>query len=570
MISDLSNESYRFDASIMSETGLDRKLLAEFYDPKILKRIKDRYDEFWKNNCESFNNAKWRKLLKKYNLSFSKITSNKSFEIQRTLSAIPVIEDIQERREKDLLVLNYDLEQLNERIQQLADDQIRLNKTNEQIKTTLMKKMDKGIEDQIDLIKRLEIDRELAVEEWEDGKERIQKLRIQIDIQEQKLNDCMVADDLNSIDLDSLKDDSTKSKLIQYQDLMANFEKIPSYNYGKKNRIKREIDQLEKELAETIAIKTSKNKQELETKIQKLNQALESALDNESVLERMIEENDEQKEKELKKIERIKLEKDRFRADDSNIETLMDVLDTTQFEKCNSYYKNKAEIVEIGKLIKEDERIHKPKLLKDIMAVKGHILDDSDKTLLEAVKEQIKVFTMPQLLNEAYLEVRKEIFNKYKVKGQSKYKYRFDEFLTLYVASLFYPSLKNGDLYLNIDEAQDISLLEYNLLKSIVDNKCVFNLYGDVNQLIYDYKGIEDWEEISFIKSNSVWVLNENYRNTIQITEYCNDEFYSEIIPIGLEGPRIKSCTLTDGIDRLLSELNVEKEKRIAILCHSP
>ena len=102
------------------------------------------------------------------------------------------------------------------------------------------------------------------------------------------------------------------------------------------------------------------------------------------------------------------------------------------------------------------------------------------------------------------------------------------------------------------------------------DEKCVFNLYGDVNQLIYDYKGIEDWEEISFIKSNSVWVLNENYRNTIQITEYCNDEFYSEIIPIGLEGPRIKSCTLTDGIDRLLSELNVEKEKRIAILCHSP
>lgn len=85
LISDLSNESYRFDASIMSETGLDRKLLAEFYDPKILKRIKDRYDEFWKNNCESFNNAKWRKLLKKYNLSFSKITSNKSFEIQRTL-----------------------------------------------------------------------------------------------------------------------------------------------------------------------------------------------------------------------------------------------------------------------------------------------------------------------------------------------------------------------------------------------------------------------------------------------------------------------------------------------------
>ena len=232
MISDLSNESYRFDASIMSETGLDRKLLAEFYDPKILKRIKDRYDEFWKNNCESFNNAKWKKLLKKYNLSFSKITANKSFEIQRTLSAIPVIEDIQERREKDLLVLNYDLEQLNERIQQLADDQIRLNKTNEQIKTTLMKKMDKGIEDQIDLIKRLEIDRELAVEEWEDGKERIQKLRIQIDIQEQKLNECMVAGDLNSIDLDSLKDDSTKSKLIQYQDLMANFEKIPSYNYG--------------------------------------------------------------------------------------------------------------------------------------------------------------------------------------------------------------------------------------------------------------------------------------------------------------------------------------------------
>ena len=43
----------------------------------------------------------------------------------------------------------------------------------------------------------------------------------------------------------------------------------------------------------------------------------------------------------------------------------------------------------------------------------------------------------------------------------------------------------NPDTFLNIDEAQDISIAEYHLLRMVLGDKCVFNLYGDINQSVY-------------------------------------------------------------------------------------
>ena len=66
--------------------------------------------------------------------------------------------------------------------------------------------------------------------------------------------------------------------------------------------------------------------------------------------------------------------------------------------------------------------------------------------------------------------------------------------------TIFYKNVtKRLDTFLNIDEAQDLSVAEYKLLRLILGSRCVFNLYGDINQLVYSYKGITDWEELSEI-----------------------------------------------------------------------
>ena len=52
-------------------------------------------------------------------------------------------------------------------------------------------------------------------------------------------------------------------------------------------------------------------------------------------------------------------------------------------------------------------------------------------------------------------------------------------------------------------------------------------------QLIYDYKGIRDWSVLSDVVTHNIYYLKENYRNTNQITEFCNHKFNCNIISIG-------------------------------------
>ncbi len=78
--------------------------------------------------------------------------------------------------------------------------------------------------------------------------------------------------------------------------------------------------------------------------------------------------------------------------------------------------------------------------------------------------------------------------------------------------------------YLAIDEAQDLSLAQYYVLKKIF-NKCIFNIFGDVNQSIYDYQSVKDWNELNnVIFDNKACLLNlsKSYRTTLEIAQTAN------------------------------------------------
>lgn len=96
--------------------------------------------------------------------------------------------------------------------------------------------------------------------------------------------------------------------------------------------------------------------------------------------------------------------------------------------------------------------------------------------------------------------------------------------------------------YLFIDEAQDLSTAELSLIRKIntedgVDGYTpesfpVMNVFGDVNQMITTH-GISTWKSLSYIAN--IYNLRENFRNTNQIIEYCNNRFIVQMEKVGVD-----------------------------------
>lgn len=203
--------------------------------------------------------------------------------------------------------------------------------------------------------------------------------------------------------------------------------------------------------------------------------------------------------------------------------------------------------------------------LEDIQKIKNsEILSEDIDALTQALNiiEQFNPTNMLKHLDNKMASIYKRFDQTY----SNNVKYKHMLFVKLLLYMLYYGSANNIGYYINVDEAQDLSPSEYMLLKRILGNKTVFNLYGDVNQSIYEYKGISDWDEISEIITKNVYFLNENYRNTIEITNYCNKEFSAEVIAVGLSGNKVKCENLNDALT-IIKEIHANNpEIRTAII----
>ena len=192
---------------------------------------------------------------------------------------------------------------------------------------------------------------------------------------------------------------------------------------------------------------------------------------------------------------------------------------------------------------------------------------DEDMNYLETCQTEVTKLKA----SEVYRQVmRKALLTAYTKHGEeyTRKNYRHKLFLMLLFCSLYYNRLVNSDTYLNIDEAQDISTAEYILLRKILGENCIFNLYGDINQALFPEKSIMDWEDLKNTIGENVYILNENYRNTLQITEYCNDEFSAEIYPIGIKGAPVAEKDAASAVKWLIEIKRSNPEYRTAIVVH--
>ncbi len=129
--------------------------------------------------------------------------------------------------------------------------------------------------------------------------------------------------------------------------------------------------------------------------------------------------------------------------------------------------------------------------------------------------------------------------------------------------------------HLVIDEAQDLSMGEYYVLKKLFP-KAKFDVYGDINQAIYDYRAIPSWESLNnqiFASNAKMLSLNRSYRTTRKISDASN------LILEEIKAPSTE-CISRDGseimvnnnidMDTLLPQIKDLLDKKyesIAIIC---
>lgn len=134
--------------------------------------------------------------------------------------------------------------------------------------------------------------------------------------------------------------------------------------------------------------------------------------------------------------------------------------------------------------------------------------------------------------------------------------------LLLYINYLHFGEMLNADRLLCFDEAQDYNENEYKTLK-LVNRNVIFNLYGDVNQSIFA-KGIKNWDLLKKVTDFNYYNLNENYRNTEQITDFCNKVFNYNNISMGITGKDVEYIDKKQINNIIIRKMN--DQKRIAVI----
>ncbi len=141
----------------------------------------------------------------------------------------------------------------------------------------------------------------------------------------------------------------------------------------------------------------------------------------------------------------------------------------------------------------------------------------------------------------------------------SKKMYKSDAYALCVICSGISDRLSPVYSYLFVDEGQDISACEYELLRKI-NKKASFNVFGDIAQNVTPWRGIKNWENV--FSDFEIYNLNQNYRNTNQIVDFVASKLRLDMQSIGYDGPNVERIT-----QRGINAFFKEKKGLKAIIC---
>ena len=189
--------------------------------------------------------------------------------------------------------------------------------------------------------------------------------------------------------------------------------------------------------------------------------------------------------------------------------------------------------------------------------------DEVKKVIFYLYSEMAK-YSMPKTFQLVFDQAVAPFREAHNVKNiQGKY-HRYDLYARLLFAMRYYGKPVGTTQFMCIDEGQDLAFNEYRLLYELNQQQVVFNIFGDTNQLMKLGRGISDWSELKKIFDAESYELNENYRNTNQITRFCNSSFDMKVKQTGVDGVNVREIPRKE-LETELASLNITSE-RIAIL----
>lgn len=208
-------------------------------------------------------------------------------------------------------------------------------------------------------------------------------------------------------------------------------------------------------------------------------------------------------------------------------------------------------------------------LHKEIEKLESILENVQDETYIsECTKQEQKIEETVDDWN--YKKVYQRIYGTLKTAhtGFGKTLYRYDLYVYLLFCLKYFGYKRNNYSFVCVDEAQDISRNEYKLFKQLDSESAIYNLYGDTMQLINTEKGIRDWAELNDVFKFEKYSLNENYRNTNQITQFCNAMFNMKVQQTGVDGVKVREIHRLD-LEEYLSKLKVSSDRTAIIISRS-
>lgn len=564
------------DADVRSEKTLSSALLTEIYSLEYLKNSISHYHEYWEQILTQLDENKLRDYFKKFAITYPDTTTHKATTVSQLELAFRQMETAISAAAKKRKEVAQRIGVLSKEIEAVQAELDRSHAVLFDIRGQTVSRIELDASASELALQNLE----RKVTEAQEARNELQSRRKQADAELQQASGIINvfsrgASDYWKYDRFALRNDvATQIIRKEFASLIREiteadqaYQKTPVYNFGKRNSLRKQIAEQKEIFSRDVAVfvkslhsnaeKTSRN---LRSQVEALGQGINDASDR------------------IKEAEKeIKTQQNRLAAFNECLEIFRssDMPDTqssltlaahkvcasilTTYEEQRSVYNRISRRMKSFEISKQDLEKEQKQLLQSQQYTEEDsvYVADSAKTLKKLQLSEISRSVM-----------FRDLLNCYKIHEQQyqKANYRHKIYLKLLYCSLYFTRTTNPDTFLNIDEAQDISIAEYHLLRMVLGEKCVFNLYGDINQSVYSYKGITDWDEIADITAGNVYVLNENYRNTLQITEFCNKEFEAEVYPIGISGEDVLEASTADAVKWILDLKTANPDFRVAVI----
>jgi len=568
------SRSTNVSATVGSESNLNHQLLGELYSMAFLAHLQEQYHAYWDTVLKAINVQRLSDNYRIHDISFpdtrnhnALIAANLENGIHRIIGEIRESIEKYNEQQRRINVLEAEYQQTCDTKEQMASEvatirshmiemlgaelaiisdritQMTHDIQPSRIRLHELEELDNGVSDEV-----LQAERVLSA------------IRQNMHSYSEYSSFVRMQDDLSAGVSESCRD-----QIIKIQEVEEQIKRIPAYNFVKRNSLRRQLQEATDAFSEAAKQFLDAIISEKEAQVAQNSSIAKNQRDEMQKLLQSVETADQEIAQLMSKQKAME-------------ECIAELVDTTKMSQriilsVGTQDEIIAYLADYEKLTQnvDKQEKHLLDIQKRIDVLKTQIKEPYDEDL--AYLEQCEAEAEKLKANEIYKHVmRKEILAAYKKYGveYTRTNYRHKLFVMLMFCSLYYMRMSSTDSYLNIDEAQDISVAEYHLLRKILGEKCIFNLYGDINQALLPEKCIMDWEDLSDVIGDKVFILNEDYRNTLQITEYCNKEFFSEIYPIGIKGEPVSEMPAAQAIRWLVDLKKKNPEHRTSVIVSRP